>query len=312
MKTWLVTVPPHLNPNSVDAWIWEGSSSGGYSVREGYDWLSNKHRTLILGDDWRWVWKLPVPGKIRVVVWSCHHNALPLDANRFRFHIATSAACTRCSANLEDSIHALRECPHSRELWDVKTWILYHARSNHALKFLVGLWNVWKWRCNMCLDPQPWNLDCAWRKLCHEYDEISSVHQSDGVDDASPGMSIVWRPPHQDLVKLNVDDSYCEDANVMGAGGLIRDHKDCRNLINAIQNRSQGLAQDQVLLVNEIHSLLHLQWQVLLSWVLREMNSAADWLAKASCHDQALGFTMVNLPDPELQVIILKDALGIP
>ncbi|XP_057427717.1 uncharacterized protein LOC130721007 [Lotus japonicus] len=87
---------------------------------------------------------------------------------------------------------------------------------------------------------------------------------------------------------------------------------DCKTLVNAGQDRPQILPPDLGLLVTEIKNLTQLQWQVLVSWVPRDANKAADWMAKASTRDEVLRFARVLSPDPDLQVIILKDALGIP
>lgn len=208
MSACFSAVNPHIEPNSADIWYWEGSTTGAYSVKDGYAWLYNHlHQQQVL-EDWKWVWKLQVPEKVRYFIWLCLHEALPINATRFNRHLATSASCSHCSSTFEDSLHALRDCRHSRELWtrlgadrwhniwnqDVKVWLTHHARGAHATKFLAGLWNIWKWRCNMCLDPQPWTVEVAWRKLCQEHDEFMSILLPDSLEGGSDGLRITWKP----------------------------------------------------------------------------------------------------------------------
>lgn len=225
VKSWFLAVSPsQVSDTTQDAWIWDGSNNGTYSVSDGYAWLQNQnvHEDPV---DWTWIWKLRIPEKIRVFVWSCLHEALPTNAKRHGCNLAPNPSCTRCSADREDILHVLRDCPLSRQLWgklgtwrwpnfwnqNLQAWILSHAHGEHASRFLVGLWNVWKWRCNACLDPHPWSLEGAWRKLCHEFDEIARALNDDSVDVDVQRMKDGWQPPQQSFLKLNVDGSFRED-----------------------------------------------------------------------------------------------------
>lgn len=152
VRNYFTTVTSHLDPNSPDVWYWDNSSSGVYTVSDGYAWLYKYHRGEEVVEDWKWIWKLPVPEKVRVFVWLCIHDALPLNNNFVKCNMAASAACSRCSSDVEDILHALRDCPHSRELWnrlgatrwrnfgnqDGKAWILTIVVVIMWLSFLPG------------------------------------------------------------------------------------------------------------------------------------------------------------------------------
>ncbi|RHN57049.1 putative reverse transcriptase zinc-binding domain-containing protein [Medicago truncatula] len=65
--------------------------------------------------DMRWIWRLKVPAKIQHFIWLCSYNALPTNVCRHYCNMATSPGCTRCSSLMEDHLHCLRDCPHSKE-----------------------------------------------------------------------------------------------------------------------------------------------------------------------------------------------------
>lgn len=145
---------------------------------------------------------------MRLFVWLTLQAALPVNEHRHKCHLAPSSACSRCSSEVEDGLHALRDCHFSRDLWakfgawswpnfrsaNLRDWIQTLSIGSHARRFLAGLWGAWKWRCNMCLDPQPWTVEVAWRKLCQEHDEFMSILLPDSLEGGSDGLRITWKP----------------------------------------------------------------------------------------------------------------------
>lgn len=75
----------------------------------------------------------------------------------------------------------------------------------------------------MILDPHPWSLDCAWRRLCHEHDDVTRILEPDLIHSDNHLLIDRWQPPSPEFLKLNSDGSYREDAIVMGGGGVLRD-----------------------------------------------------------------------------------------
>ncbi|XP_057432083.1 uncharacterized protein LOC130724829 [Lotus japonicus] len=121
-KLWTIIpqkILDHLNqiagPTGVpfpDAWRWQHRPDGLYTVASCYSWLRDQSHE---GSDqrvWSRIWKLQIPEKYKFFLWLCLHNA-----RRFTCQLASSPACTRCSHPLEDGLHCLRDCPHSKEIW---------------------------------------------------------------------------------------------------------------------------------------------------------------------------------------------------
>lgn len=95
-------INPSLIQNLQDAWIWGSSDSGVYSAKEGYVWLRNRHRHDDLHEDWRWLWRMKIPERLRIFLWMVMHESIQTNSYRFKCTMAASPSCTRCSATEED------------------------------------------------------------------------------------------------------------------------------------------------------------------------------------------------------------------
>lgn len=63
----------------------------------------------------------------------------------------------------------------------------------------------------------------------------------------------------------------------------------------------------------EIKHLLVRNWRVDLSWIPRDANAAADWLAKQGAHHSPLAWLqLVDNVASKLEWLILKDPLVVP
>nr|KYP43190.1 Putative ribonuclease H protein At1g65750 family [Cajanus cajan] len=98
----------------LDHFAWRGDSSGCYTAASGYRFLTTCLTTE--GDEvWKKLWKLMLPEKVKFFLWQCFHSALPKNQVRADRRLAESGACSRCSCPHETILHALRDCPYSRE-----------------------------------------------------------------------------------------------------------------------------------------------------------------------------------------------------
>ncbi|KAK7276109.1 hypothetical protein RIF29_17242 [Crotalaria pallida] len=93
--------------------------------------------------------------------------------------MADSAKCSHCSATNENILHALRDCPHSLEIWmrlgmcqhveffttDYVLWLCRFARSDLAVLFLFVVWWIWRWRNEMVLGDGGWSPQTLLMKI---------------------------------------------------------------------------------------------------------------------------------------------------
>jgi hypothetical protein len=60
---------------------------------------------------WKTLWKMQVPGKVKIFAWHALHGILPLKSIMVNRHIGTSGQCPICSLQEEDVMHLLFQCP---------------------------------------------------------------------------------------------------------------------------------------------------------------------------------------------------------
>jgi hypothetical protein len=109
-----------------DFWAWAAEKNGMYSVRSVYRLLSE--RAAQFGDygtsrashsmsnndpQWKNLWKIKVPPKVRVFWWRVSNDYMPSRANLHRRHIEPGEICETCGATTETTFHALIECTYS-------------------------------------------------------------------------------------------------------------------------------------------------------------------------------------------------------
>ncbi|KAJ1385384.1 Ribonuclease H domain [Sesbania bispinosa] len=329
---------PRINPLVPDRWIWHEAGNGAYSVMAGYQWLMGNKL------DWRnrpfanaWVWKVHCPEKVRLFIWLILNKGIPTNEKRFSCNLSFSPSCARCSHYLENTLHCLRDCPHSLEVWlrlgigdalffhstDVFAWLRTNLRGAHGTLSIDAAHDDFL----RYLGPQGRSSHDAFRKPC-------------------------WSPPSAGLVKLNVDGSLFPDSLIMGIGGIFRGSNSkwivgfsgsvgpgdslgaefqavfhCLHLawergfkdlivesdsLDVIQTLQSGLlvSSDRCSeVLSRIRNLLRRDWNVLLLHVTRAVNKPADWLAKYGARTVS-SFSLLEDPPPEVASLLLLDELG--
>ncbi|CAN1347905.1 Putative ribonuclease H protein At1g65750 [Linum perenne] len=187
-----------------DAWKWRFTKNGEFSVRTAYhaQFMENddrrplpRHVRNVNSGQWKWLWSLSLPPKIKFFLWRCVHNILATTANLHRRNCAPSPTCQLCSAQEESTLHCLFFCPHAARAWDCLGFLPEAIPPNNAsfvsffFDFQVNnspvdiilwsavCWNIWKARNSKIFKNQlPFNQlvanqACAdastWRTLSH-------------------------------------------------------------------------------------------------------------------------------------------------
>lgn len=101
-------------PNRDDTVFWSASSDGAFSVSSAYKLVLGNHASTF---DWKKIWKLDLPPRIRHFLWLAAHNRLLTREACMKRNISSSASCPRCGAAVETILHVLRDCPSSRAIW---------------------------------------------------------------------------------------------------------------------------------------------------------------------------------------------------
>lgn len=123
----LITQVPVGSPNSNDAPYWFFSPNGRFTVRSCYyNILNVKGGTAISTSgassamshsDWKWLWSLQLPPKVRTFLWRASNDILPVKVNLMRRRMGSDPFCPFCKTELEYTAHLFFECEVFKDLW---------------------------------------------------------------------------------------------------------------------------------------------------------------------------------------------------
>ena len=119
-------------------------------------------------NNWKVIWKLQVPQKIRTFIWLAFHGKVLSNLERTRRRLTEDPFCHGCTRDVEDLGHIFRKCSCVGPLWQramgesvkaqdgnlpFKEWVRYNLLSclhqydeNWKEHFVVCPWWLWKWR----------------------------------------------------------------------------------------------------------------------------------------------------------------------
>ncbi|KAF9611966.1 hypothetical protein IFM89_037249, partial [Coptis chinensis] len=86
----IISIPLSLSANP-DERIWTLSVNGKYTVKSGYHALHSTNTTPLF--DWRIIWTLKCPPRVKVFMWKLSRDALKSSSNLFRFGLNINADC---------------------------------------------------------------------------------------------------------------------------------------------------------------------------------------------------------------------------
>jgi hypothetical protein len=193
--------------------------------------------------DWKLIWRLEVPPKVRVFWWRVMHEFLPARQILHKRHIECLAACEVCGADQETIRHVLLECTMAKLFWEntkklagvkiphmhPETWArdLLLAKvcpRREAAAIICGMWALWVARNRRHHGEQPiqvqqavlWARDTAFDlwQIMHKANEVPLEH-----------IVVRWKPPEIDWMKCNVDGAYYPTEGSGATGLVLRDHR---------------------------------------------------------------------------------------
>lgn len=152
-----------------------------FSVRSAYELIRGVGLTGAW-PGWKRIWRLKVQERIKVFLWLLAHEKVLTNLSRVRRNLSQSACCDRCPAAVEDAMHAVRDCPASKEVWirfvppdvhnqffsfGVQDWLLTNISSgSHPSRgerwpanMAIACWKLWKWRYDEVLTQRRRSVD---------------------------------------------------------------------------------------------------------------------------------------------------------
>ncbi|KAF7840640.1 ribonuclease H [Senna tora] len=238
-------MPP--NPRrGADSICWGTSGDGKFSVKEAYKSLIG---SCGANGGWNWIWRINVPERIRVFIWQMMHHRLPTK-DRVQRWSGRSPHCDWCTNQVEDTLHALRDCYFAARVWSLlvkpsalagffhsgfSDWVKFNKDENIAVYdgvewlqvWAVGVWMLWNWRnraifCDDFVRPKHPHLSII--EFVKEISSASDVYQSDRSPCIRVEKLVAWEKPRVGWVKVNSDGAVKQDVDSAGCGAILRDH----------------------------------------------------------------------------------------
>ncbi|KAF5442841.1 hypothetical protein F2P56_035459 [Juglans regia] len=109
-----------------DKTIWEREKNGCFTVRSAYKMFKCMENNDSHGETshanrkqqfWKSLWKLKVPNKVKIFVWKACRDGFPTRLNLRKKQVVVDDICQLCSKSVEDTTHALYQCPHLLAGW---------------------------------------------------------------------------------------------------------------------------------------------------------------------------------------------------
>jgi len=151
-----------FNNSIEDAFIWPDNKNGAYTTKSGYNYSQS----------WSWIWKLKLLQKYILLVWLACHDVVPTFSLLHHRNMAPIAACLRCGNHDETSIHCVRDCTRTTNIWHhisftaldfitnlcTQDWLKAGVTGSYSNLFWAGIWWAWRHRNLTCLNNEVWSL----------------------------------------------------------------------------------------------------------------------------------------------------------
>ncbi|XP_050231746.1 uncharacterized protein LOC126680641 [Mercurialis annua] len=194
-----------------DRLVWDFTKDGQYTVKSGY------YKELLIKDagvdshsyfpslrksEWKVLWQLKIPSKIRIFIWKLLHKGIPI-AEGLNFRIKSNLNCPHCHEK-EDIHHMLFNCDFARRTWFLSDlhlisgqipnqtfdviWSNFLSNLHSAAErewflsvFAFNAWSIWKARNSAVFKDSSWTIEDTTsyaRQSKKDYDEANAAQLS--------------------------------------------------------------------------------------------------------------------------------------
>lgn len=103
-----------------DAVIWKASPNGAYTVKSAYKMclsLSEQGMHYQASGDWKLIWNMSLPPKIKHFCWRLLRCCLPTRFNLQGRGVNCQSTCVVCNNDIEDEMHMFLHCTFAINCW---------------------------------------------------------------------------------------------------------------------------------------------------------------------------------------------------
>ncbi|OMO81979.1 hypothetical protein CCACVL1_12120 [Corchorus capsularis] len=278
-------VPFFVSALEGDRFVWGWDKIGQFSSSSAYGALMN----FGLEVEWRrrcsWIWRLPVPERVRFFCWLLFMKSLNTLEMLHRKGIVGDPVCRLCSGDVESIEHVFRLCPFVRGIWECV-----------GQKFGIDTAGVQSFEDWFHLHEQ---IIAYAEKLTKEVGQVFFVGKR--PNDASSCL-ISWQLLPAGCYLLNSDGSRRHLDNQASARGLVRD----ASVVVQFLQQNMMNSHPCYTLVRDCLELIKGDWIVEIRHIFREGNRCADCLASLA-HEAEKGLTIYNEPPQQLLPLLQDD-----
>jgi ribonuclease HI len=243
----IVKIPTNLL-HTDDERIWNSSRNGIYSVRSAYYLLTQviiETDHLRVEGNWKKLWKLTVPHKVKLFLWRALRGCLPVRSRLIQRGVQCNNKCPHCEQTEENEWHCFFGCNTVQVVWqeteygellqsfienahgfvDMIFKLLDKIDSDKMAKITMILWTLW-WRRNQkCWhDKVPTIVEVLRRAKDTHQSWMYAQRQHKNAGSYSPAAATCnWSKPPKGKIKCNVDTACYTQENSYCVGVCSRD-----------------------------------------------------------------------------------------
>ncbi|CAM8958761.1 unnamed protein product [Rhodiola kirilowii] len=216
---------------------WKMNSSGILDIKSAYKSLrvmndlnnqsrgeqSDKRKKTKM---WKFIWRLPIPRKIRIFLWRLYHAAIPTGTQMMRRHLAHAFSCPVCQYKFEDDMHAFISCWWSKAMWsymgygihvdckcfqimaDVIFYVFANYKPEEFCQISIALWFIWYNRNRVAHNNQSMSPISAVMRIKKLYKDFTMNKK--GMISSINCFGLSWQRPKRPYIKANCDGSWNE------------------------------------------------------------------------------------------------------
>lgn len=215
---------------SEDVSYWFFSNNGHFTVRSCYhrimeiksgaDSSTSGSSNLLEDKEWRWLWGLQLPPKVRTFLWRACNDIIPVRAAMVRRKMGHDPFRQLCNSGLENTAHPFFECPRFQHVWRAPPFTLFLPRvrqsfvawyrllrSNLDVQSLglatVVCWRIW-WIRNQVVHGESTREGDDVIEWASNYMESYRQAQLPRLAKNTP-LNTIWVAPPETQVKVNFD-----------------------------------------------------------------------------------------------------------
>lgn len=99
-----------------DEATWMPTASGKFSIDSAYNFIKG-YEPNMQEPFWSKTWKLKVPSKMNIFLWTALHDRVLGNAERKRRGLTMDGCCSICPGKEETTEHILKTCKQAKEVW---------------------------------------------------------------------------------------------------------------------------------------------------------------------------------------------------